>query len=108
MLKKMLLLSVFSVAIVSCSGSNSGSSDSGSNSGSSERYPSEVRVNFISNCELTSGTYMTVSESEDYCQCLLESLEASVSIDEFIEAEQAMMSGEASNINLEELAAECI
>jgi hypothetical protein len=31
-----------------------------------------------------------------------------VSIDEFIEAEQAMMSGEASNINLEELAAECI
>ena len=108
MLKKMLLLSVLSVAIVSCSGSNSGSSDSGSNSGSSERYPSEVRVNFISNCELTSGTYMTVSESEDYCQCLLESLEASVSIDEFIEAEQAMMRGEATNINLEELAAECI
>ena len=108
MLKKMLLLSVLSVAIVSCSGSNSGSSDSGSNSGSSERYPSEVRVNFISNCELTSGTYMTVSESEDYCQCLLESLEASVSIDEFIEAEQAMMRGEATNINLEEFAAECI
>lgn len=108
MLKKMLLLSVLSVAIVSCSGSNSGSSDSGSNSGSSERYPSEVRVNFISNCELTSGTSMTVSESEDYCQCLLESLEASVSIDEFIEAEQAMMRGEATNINLEELAAECI
>ena len=108
MLKKMLLLSVLSVAIVSCSGSNSGSSDSGSNSGSSERYPSEVRVNFISNCELTSGTSMTVSESEDYCQCLLESLEASVSIDEFIEAEQAMMRGEATNINLEEFAAECI
>ena len=108
MLKKMLLLSVLSVAIVSCSGSNSGSSDSGSNGGSSERYPSEVRANFISNCELTSGTYMTVSESEDYCQCLLESLEASVSIDEFIEAEQAMMRGEATNINLEEFAAECI
>ena len=108
MLKKLLLLSVLSVAIVSCSGSNIGSSDSDSNSGSSERYPSEVRVNFISNCELTSGTYMTVSESEDYCQCLLESLEASVSIDEFIEAEQAMMRGEATNINLEELAAECI
>ena len=108
MLKKMLLYSVLSVAIVSCSGSNNGSSDSGSNSGSSERYPSEVRVNFISNCELTSGTSMTVSESEDYCQCLLESLEASVSIDEFIEAEQAMMRGEATNINLEELAAECI
>ena len=96
------------MAIVSCSGSNNGSSDSGSNSGSSERYPSEVRVNFISNCELTSGTSMTVSESEDYCQCLLESLEASVSIDEFIEAEQAMMRGEATDINLEELAAECI
>ena len=108
MLKKLLLLSVLSVAIVSCSGSNIGSSDSDSNSGSSERYPSEVRVNFISNCELTSGTSMTVSESEDYCQCLLESLEASVSIDEFIEAEQAMMRGEATNINLEELAAECI
>ena len=110
MLKRLLLLSVLSVAIVSCSGSNIGSSDSDSdsNSGSSERYPSEVRVNFISNCELTSGTSMTVSESEDYCQCLLESLEASVSIDEFIEAEQAMMRGEATNINLEELAAECI
>lgn len=51
---------------------------------------------------------MTVSESEDYCQCFLESLEASVSIDEFIEAEQAMMRGEATNINLEALAAECI
>ena len=108
MLKKLLLLSVLSVAIVSCSGSNIGSSDSDSNSGSSERYPSEVRVNFISNCELTSGTSMTVSESEDYCQCLLESLEASMSIDEFLEAEQAMMRGEASNLNLVELAAECI
>ena len=110
MLKKMLLLSVLSVAIVSCSGSNIGSSDSDSdsNSGSSERYPSEVRVNFISNCELTSGTYMTVSESEDYCQCLLESLEASMSIDEFLEAEQAMMRGEATDLNLVELAAECI
>ena len=110
MLKKLLLLSVLSVAIVSCSGSNIGSSDSDSdsNSGSSERYPSEVRVNFISNCELTSGTSMTVSESEDYCQCLLESLEASMSIDEFLEAEQAMMRGEATDLNLAELAAECI
>jgi hypothetical protein len=110
MLKKLLLLSVLSVAIVSCSGSNIGSSDSDSdsNSGSSERYPSEVRVNFISNCELTSGTSMTVSESEDYCQCLLESLEASMSIDEFLEAEQAMMRGEATDLNLVELAAECI
>ena len=110
MLKRLLLLSVLSVAIVSCSGSNIGSSDSDSdsNSGSSERYPSEVRVNFISNCELTSGTSMTVSESEDYCQCLLESLEASMSIDEFLEAEQAMMRGEATDLNLVELAAECI
>ena len=51
---------------------------------------------------------MTVSESEDYCQCLLESLEASMSIDEFLEAEQAMMRGEATDLNLAELAAECI
>ena len=107
MLKKMLLYSVLSVAIVSCSGSNNGSSDSGSNSGSSERYPSEVRANIISNCELTAGQYVTVSEAEDYCQCVVEILEASMSIDEFIEAEQAMMRGEASNLNLEELAAEC-
>lgn len=109
MLKKLLLLSVLSVAIVSCSGSNSGSSDSdsGSNSGSSERYPSEVRANIISNCELTAGTYVTVSEAEDYCQCVVEILEASMSIDAFLEAEQAMMRGEASNLNLEEIAAEC-
>jgi hypothetical protein len=108
MLKKMLLFSVLSVAIVSCSGSNSGSSDSGSNSGSSERYPSEIRYNFISSCELTAGESMTVSEAENYCQCVLESFEASMSVDEYIEAEQAMMRGEASNINLEELAAECV
>ena len=106
MLKKLLLLSVLSVAIVSCSGSNIGSSDSDSNSGSSERYPSEVRANIISNCELTAGTYVTVSEAEDYCQCVVEILEASMSIDAFLEAEQAMMRGEASNLNLEEIAAE--
>ena len=107
MLKKLLLLSVLSVAIVSCSGSNIGSSDSDSNSGSSERYPSEVRANIISNCELTAGTYVTVSEAEDYCQCVVEILEASMSVDDFLEAEQAMMRGEASNLNLEEIAAEC-
>ena len=110
MLKKLLLLSVLSVAIVSCSGSNIGSSDSDSDSnrGSSERYPSEVRANIISNCELTAGTYVTVSEAEDYCQCVVEILEASMSVDDFLEAEQAMMRGEASNLNLEEIAAECI
>ena len=110
MLKKLLLLSVLSVAIVSCSGSNIGSSDSDSdsNSGSSERYPSEVRANIISNCELTAGTYVTVSEAEDYCQCVVEILEASMSVDDFLEAEQAMMRGEATDLTLAELAAECI
>ena len=104
----MLLLSVLSVAIVSCSASNSGSSDLGSNSGSSKRYPSEVRTNFLHSCELGAGTNMTVSEAEDFCQCALEILEASMSVDDFLEAEQAMMRGEASNIDMVKLAAECV
>ena len=99
MLKKMLLLSVLSVAIVSCSASNSGSS---------KRYPSEVRTNFLHSCELGAGTNMTVSEAEDFCQCALEILEASMSVDDFLEAEQAMMRGEASNIDMVKLAAECV
>ena len=99
MLKKTLLFSVLSVAIVSCSGSNSGSS---------ERYPSGVRTNYLDSCELSAGENMTVSEAENFCLCTLESLEASMSVDEFLEAEQAMMRGEASNIDMMEVAAECI
>ena len=51
---------------------------------------------------------MTVSEAEDFCQCALEILEASMSVDDFLEAEQAMMRGEASNIDMVKLAAECV
>jgi len=97
MTRKLLVYALSVFAVVSCSAGSS----------SSERYPSEVRANIISNCELTAGTYVTVSEAEDYCQCVVEILEASMSIDEFIEAEQAMMRGEASNLDLEGLASRC-
>jgi hypothetical protein len=51
---------------------------------------------------------MAVGEAEDYCQCVLENLEASMSLEEMLEAEQAMMAGENSNLNIETLAAACV
>ena len=98
MTKKLLVYPLLIFAIVSCSNSKSSSS---------EPWPSESRENFLSSCEITAETNMTISAAGDYCQCALKNLERSMSIDEFIEAEQAMMAGEASNIDLEGIAAAC-
>jgi hypothetical protein len=99
MTKKLFVYSFFVLAIVSCSNSKSSSS---------ERYPSEYRDNFLSSCELNAESYMTVGAARDYCECVLGNLEASMSLEEMLKAEQAMMAGESSNLDMEELASGCV
>lgn len=111
MTRKLLVYPLLVFAIVSCSNSMGGSSErfpSDSIGSSPESYPPEYRDNFLSSCELNAESYMAVGEAEDYCQCVLENLEASMSLEEMLEAEQAMMAGENSNLNIETLAAACV
>lgn len=44
----------------------------------------------------------------DLCECTLEEIEDRYSLADFLEAEQAMVSGTASGIDLEEIAKSCL
>jgi len=51
---------------------------------------------------------MSSDEANDYCSCLLNELESELSATEFEEAEQAMLRGEESGVDLEAFALRCI
>jgi len=90
---------VLSVALVGCSGSSSNST----------AYPSEVRETFISSCVTSSeSSGLTLEQAEDYCDCTFEIIQKENSLKEFSDAEQAMLRGEASNIDWQEIGSRCI
>jgi hypothetical protein len=99
MSKKLLIFTAVALMTVSCSSSKNRSS---------EPFPSEYRSNFLSSCAINAEQFLTVSAAADYCQCVLESVEASMSVDEFLKAEQSMLDGEASNIDIEKLSSGCL
>lgn len=103
------------LALSSCGGSSNSDGESSSkqdSSAESEGYPSEVRDQFMSSC-LTSAGADTASEEEvdmieDLCGCVLDAIEAEVTLEEFIEAEADILEGNASDIDLDAIADSCM
>lgn len=96
------VMAFFGLATAAC-----GSSDSGSSSDRS--WPIEVKENFLTSCEMNAEMAGASSSfSSSYCKCVLQKLEGTMTADEFAEAEQRMMKGQDTGIDLESLAAECV
>ena len=97
---------IFTVAFFGVATAACGSSDSGSSSDRS--WPSEVKDNFLTSCEVNAEMAGASSSfSSSYCKCVLQKLEDTMTADEFAEAEQKMMRGQDSGVDLESLAAQC-
>ena len=93
-----LLSSICSILLASCSGSASNST----------AYPSEVRESFISSCVINAESQGTEPEkANESCLCAFEAIQSEFSYEEFSAAEQALIKGEASDIDFGEIASRC-
>ena len=92
---KIFLSSICSIVLVSCSGS----------ANNSTAYPSEVRESFISSCVTNAESQGTEPEkANESCLCAFEAIQSEFSYEEFYAAEQALINGEASDIDFGEIA----
>ncbi len=75
----------------------------------SDAYPSEVRYNFlrtcVSNAALSGGG--EEADYDDVCGCLFNEIEARFTFEEFTAAEEAMIAGDGSGIDMEEIGKSC-
>lgn len=71
-------------------------------------WPSDVKDNFMTGCLTTSEMSMSSDEANNYCSCILDELESELSVTEFEEAEQKLLRGEESEVNLEDFALRCL
>ena len=95
---KILLSFICCVVLASCSDSTSNTTD----------YPTEVRENFISSCVLNAEAQgAEPSKAKESCECAFETIQKDFSFEEYSEAEQAMINGEASEIDFGDIAARC-
>lgn len=92
------------ILAIGCGGSSS------SDGGSFGAYPAEVRTNFLDSCVLNSGasTDAEMSQAQDICECTLGKIEKEFSLSEFNEAEQALMAGRASGIDMTSIVQSCM
>lgn len=90
--------------LAGCGGSSTG------NGSSSRDYPTEVQENYLVSCANNASLASGLPESEfvDLCECTLEEIQDRYSLSEFLEAEQAVISGEASGIDMESIAKSCL
>lgn len=80
----------------------------GSGSDNSAPWPSELKDNFMTGCLTGAEMGMSSKDASDYCSCLLDELEDDFSATEFEQAEQEMLRGEESGVDLEAFALRCI
>ena len=110
-LGRALVAPVAVVALASCGGGSSSDADSSAGSGGegATEYPADVRDNFLTSCtsSAASASGGDAADFEDLCLCVLEAIEADMTIDEFTEAEQAMLAGEASGLDMQALVEDC-
>ena len=62
----------------------------------------------MTGCLTTSEMSMSSDEANNYCSCILDELESELSVTEFEEAEQKLLRGEESEVNLEDFALRCL
>ena len=93
----------------SCGGGGDTSSSKVNEDNESDAYPSEVRSNFLRTC-VTNAALSGGGEEADYndvCGCLFNEIEARFTFEEFTAAEEAMLAGEGSGIDMEEIGKSC-
>ena len=104
-----LTLSLSLVAVVASCGSGGSSTETKGADSESVAYPADVRDAFLTNCESSAASASGGEDAdyEDTCRCLLDEIEARFSYEEFAAAEEALVAGEASDLNFEELGKLC-
>jgi hypothetical protein len=116
--KKSLAIAFSVVSLLTfnaCGGSSNSDGESSSDQESSvagDEYPEEVRSAYLESC-VSSATDASLTDEEvamieDLCGCTLEVIEDEISYAEFVEAEEDILSGNASGIDLEAIAASCV
>jgi len=68
----------------------------------------KVRSNFLTSCIASAEASGLTEGARDYCECMLGRLQDSLTAEEFAAAESAITRGEASGLDLEELATSCL
>ena len=71
-------------------------------------WPTDVKDSFMTGCLATSEMSMSSEDANSYCSCILDDLESELSVTEFEEAEQKMLNGEESGVDLEAFALRCL
>ena len=86
------------IVLVGCSGSASNST----------AYPSASREAFMSSCIASAeSSGAELGKAKNGCECVFDILQREYSFEEFRDAEEALVRGEASGLDLEEMASRC-
>lgn len=81
----------------------------GGSSDAADAWPEENREAFSNACVLNAEEAgADADEAQDYCSCVLTELERRYSATEFTEIEQKLMRGEATDLDMTELADVCL
>ena len=81
----------------------------GVRSGFGDAWPEETREAFSNACVLNAEESGADTDfAQDYCSCVLTELERRYSATEFTEIEQKLMRGEATDLDMTELADVCL
>ena len=81
----------------------------GGSSDAADEWPEENREAFSNACVLNAEEAgADAYEAQDYCSCVLTELERRYSLTEFAEIEQAMLRGEATDLDMTELSDLCL
>jgi hypothetical protein len=98
-MRQMAACLVLAVAVTGCGGS----------SGGANGWPEETSAAFSNACVLNAEESGADPDSaQDYCSCALTELERRYSATEFAEIEQKMMRGEATDLDMTDLAEICL
>ena len=104
-----LSVSIVFVAVMAGCGSSSSSTEKVSDDSESTSYPAAIQSTFLKSCVANAALSGGGEEAdyEDICGCALDEIQARFTLEEFTAAEEAMASGEASNIDMEAIGKLC-
>lgn len=101
-MKQIAVILVLAAALTGCSTDSQGGDDV-------NVWPEEIRANFSEACVAGAEESGADSgEAQSYCSCVLSELQRRYSAADFAEAEQKMLNGEATDLDMVELGESCL
>ena len=94
-----MTLAGLALALGACGDDDGGGSES---SKAGEKYPEEVRNNFLTSCDEQPNAPRSV------CECSLEKIEAKYSLDEFEKIDKAQREGEPLPKDIQTIVEDCV